>query len=251
VNFWRIKNSPDAKPVWTLARLTTISLYTVAGGIFAAGIFIIGEDVLRYINGLEARIAELGSWALVVFILLYIILGTFFVPDVVLGIVAGTTFGFTTGIVAATLGSLGGAVLQYGLARRLFRPVVEKFIVSRPALAGLQAAVRKQEFRLQLLIRLTPLNRTLTNYILGASGVGFTRFIAACVGFLPTLCLEVYFGYAGKQMVGMTGKSGHETLLHNIMLLTGLIAAIVAMVVISRMARQAVEAVAIPTHPLE
>jgi uncharacterized membrane protein len=85
--------------------------------------------------------------------------------------------------------------------------------------------------------------------MLGAAGVGFIRFIAACVGFMPILCLEVYFGYAGKQMAGMSGASGHTAALHDVMLFVGLAAAIIVMVIISRMARRAVEAAAATTPP--
>jgi uncharacterized membrane protein YdjX (TVP38/TMEM64 family) len=237
--------SSDEKSLWSLSRIATISLYIAVAGIIAVGVFVLGEDILQHFQSIEAWIKDSGPWALVIFVLLYAILGIFFVPDTVLGIAAGTMFGFTHGLFAAILGSLLGAAIQYALSRRLLRPTVERFISSKPALAALQVAVLKQEFRLQFLIRLTPLNRTLTNYMLGAAGVGFTRFIAACAGFLPILCLEVYFGYAGQQMVGETSQPGHAAVLHDVMLLAGLVVAIIVMVIISRMARRAIEEVAV------
>ncbi len=233
------------KTLWSLSRIATVSLYIIVAGCIAVGVFVLGEDIMHHVHGIEDWIKDSGPWALVIFILLYAVLGTFFVPDTILGIAAGSMFGFTHGLLAATLGSLAGAVLQYGLSRRLLRPTVEKVISTKPALAALQRAVLQQEFRLQLLIRLTPLNRTLTNFMLGATGVGFIRFIAACVGFLPTLCLEVYFGYAGKQMVGVTSQPGHAAALHDVVMIAGLVVAIIVMVIISRMARRAVEAVAV------
>lgn len=232
-----------AKRFWRRENIATIALYIVVGGIFAAGILVLGEEFVRHIDSLEAWIADLGPWALVAFILLYAVLGTLFVPDTVLGIIAGTTFGFSQGLLAALLGSLVGAVLQYALAHRLLRPTVEKIVAAKPTLAAIQNAVLQQEFRLQLLIRLTPLNRTLTNYMLGASGVGFARFVAACVGFLPTVCLEVYVGYAGKQMVGMATQPGNNVVLQDALLILGLLAAIIVTALISRLARRAVEEV--------
>ena len=236
----------DEKALWSLSRVATVCLYIAVALLVAIGVFILGEDLVRHFDEIEQWIRDLGPWALVIFVLLYAILGTFFVPDTVLGIAAGTVFGFSQGLLAATLGSLCGAILQFALARRLLRPTVAKFINTKPALVALQTAVQQQEFRLQLLIRLTPLNRTLTNYMLGAAGVGFFRFLAACIGFLPTLCLEVYFGYAGKQMVGVTTEPGHVAALHDALMVAGLVVAIVVMVLISRMARRAVEAVALP-----
>ena len=237
-------NSPitGRRSVWDLARFSTIFLYIVVTGLFAAGVIILGEDILQHIDTVEQWVTDMGPWALPVFVLLYAALCTIFVPDMVLGIIAGTTLGFTRGVIAATLGSLIGAALQYALSRRLLKSTVNRFLSSRPALAAIQVAVKKQEFRLQFLIRLTPLNRSLTNYTLGACDVGFLRFIVACVGFLPSLILEVYIGYTGKQMVEMASQPARTASPQEIVLIVGLAAAVVVMVVISRTARRAVEA---------
>lgn len=237
--------TPEQKRLWSWSRIATVSLYMLAAGVTAVGVFILGEDLLRHFDEIQAWIKASGPWAMVLFVLVYAGLATFFVPDTVLGIAAGTIFGFTHGLLAATLGSLLGAILQYALSRRLLRPQIKKLIGAKPALVALQAAVLQQEFRLQLLIRLTPLNRTLTNYMLGASGVGLLLFIVACVGFLPILCLEVYFGYAGKQMAGVATQPGHAAALHDVVMVAGVVVAIVVMGLISRMARRAVEAVAV------
>lgn len=239
-----ISEGSDGMSLWRLAGIVRIIFYAVVGGFLAICIFVLGEDVARHIDSIEAWVAGLGPWALVIFVLMYALLGTVFVPDMVLGMIAGTTFGFTRGLLAAFLGSLAGAILQYSLSRRLLRPAVEKVLTSRPSLVAILAAVRQQEFRLQFLIRLTPINRTLTNYILGASGVGILRFIAACIGFLPTLCLEVYIGYAGRQMIDMAGPTGRAAVVEDVLLVAGLTAAVIVLVVVTRMARRAVEVAA-------
>ena len=137
--------------------------------------------------------------------------------------------------------NLLAAALQFALARQLLKPFIDRLLAKRPALAATQAAVLKQELRLQLLIRLTPLNRAVTNYVLGAAGVRFTGFMAACVALLPSLFLEVYFGYAGKHLAKVAGASSHSTELHDVVLVAGLLVAIAVMVMVSRLARKAVE----------
>jgi uncharacterized membrane protein YdjX (TVP38/TMEM64 family) len=236
------EGAPAGRLFWGRARSTTISVYLITVGIFALAIFFLGDDIVHHIDSLESLVTSAGPWALILFILLYVILSTFFVPDMVFGIIAGTSFGFTKGLFALLIGSLCGAALQFALSRKLLKPGVEKFVLARPSLAAIQTAVRQQEFKLQFLIRLTPLNRTITNLMLGASGVGFVRFMAACVGLLPTLCLEVYIGYAGKKMVGIASHPGHADILQSATLIGGLVAAIIAMVAISRVARRSVEA---------
>jgi uncharacterized membrane protein YdjX (TVP38/TMEM64 family) len=231
-----------AKTPWARARVETIVSYVVAGGTLVAGILILGDEIGRHIDHLEAWIAGLGPWAPVVFMVLYAVLGSLFVPDVLLSIVAGASLGFTRGVAVAAAGIFGGAALQYALSRRLLKRGIDRFLASRPALAAIQVAVRQQELRLQLLIRLTPLNRALTSYMLGAVGVGFTRFAAACVALLPSLCLEVYFGYAGKHLAKIASRPEHLVFLHGAMLIAGLVVAIAVMVVVSSVARRAVEA---------
>jgi uncharacterized membrane protein YdjX (TVP38/TMEM64 family) len=139
------------------------------------------------------------------------------------------------------VGSLGGSTLQYVLGRRLFTRSVDSFLVSQPALAAVLTAVRQRPLRLQLLIRLTPLNSAVTSYALGAIGVGFSRFAVACLALLPSLSLEVYFGYAGKHLARMAGRPGRSLGLHDLMLMAGLVVAIATMIVVSMTARKALE----------
>jgi uncharacterized membrane protein YdjX (TVP38/TMEM64 family) len=230
--------------LWARARIETVLTSVVVGGALAAGILVLGDELGRHLDHLEAAIAGLGSWGLPVFVLLYAMLTSLFVPDLLLGIVAGASFGFTRGLAMAAAGTLGGASLQYALSRHLLKPTIDRFVLSRPALAAIQLAVRQEELRLQLLIRLTPLNRALTSYVLGAVGVGFGRFAAACVALLPSLCLEVSLGCAGRHLARIAGRPAHTVFLHDILLFAGLVVAVVVMVVVSRTARRAVEAAA-------
>jgi uncharacterized membrane protein YdjX (TVP38/TMEM64 family) len=246
-----VSGTPRATALWARARVETVLSYAVAGGALVAGILILGDEIGRHIDHLEAWVTGLEPWAPMVFVVLYAVLSSLFVPDVLLGIVAGASFGFARGVTAVAAGSLAGATLQYALSRHLLKQRIDRFVLSRPALVAIRVAVRQQELRLQLLIRLTPLNRALTSYVLGAVGVGFTRFAAACVALLPSLCLEVYFGYAGKHLARIAGREEHTVVLRDVMLVAGLVVAAVAMVVVSRKARRAVEAAAeaIPRSP--
>lgn len=232
----------NAKIFWREGRLETIATYALAAALVIIAVVVLGENVTHRIGEFERWIGSLGSWALVIAVLLYALCSTVFVPDTLLGIVAGATFGFTQGLLVAACGSLVGAALQYGLSRRLLKPRIDRALASRPSLTIIQTAVRQQELKLQLLIRLTPLNRALTSYILGAAGVSFTRFMVACIALAPHLCLEVYFGFAGKHLAKTTSASAHAALLHDAELIVGLAVAITVMLMVSHTARKAVDA---------
>ncbi len=241
---------PELSTLWRRARVETALPYAVAAATLAGGVILLGHEIGRHIEGLEEWIAGVGSWGVAVFVVLYALLSSVFVPDILFGIVAGASFGFFLGLGATAAGSLAGAALQYALSRRLLQPAITRFLASKPALAAIQVAVRQQELWLQFLIRLTPLNRALTSYTLGAAGVGFTRFVVACIGLLPSLCLEVYVGYAGKHLARMTSRPEHTIVLHDVVVIGGLGVAIAVMVLISRTARRAVEvaAASVPSH---
>ncbi len=232
---------PSGRALWNQARLETVLSYALGGAAILAAALILGDEIGRHIDRLEAWIDGLGAAAPLVFILADGVLSSLLVPETLLGIVAGASFGFLRGLAAVVIGNFGGTILQYALGHRLFKPAVDRFVASRPALAAIQSAVRRQPLRLQILIRLTPLNRAMTSYVLGAGGVGFSRFAAACLALLPYLALEVYFGAAGKHLVRLRQPKS-AFVVHDVVLIAGLVASIVAMTFVSRAARRAVEA---------
>lgn len=226
--------------LWRKARGRTTLVYIASSLALLVAILTLGDEVWRHIDALESRVETLGPWAYVVFILVYIILSSVFFPDTILGIVAGTMFGFPQALATVIFGSVTAAVLQYGLSLRLLKPAINKVVQANSRLSAIQAAVLGQELRLQWLIRLTPLNRALISYMLGAAGVRLSRFVLACTAILPNLTLEVYFGYAGRHLAS-AGQPQHVGFLHDVIMIAGFVAAVIVMIVISRTARRAIE----------
>ncbi|MGB5606100.1 MAG: hypothetical protein WBN51_06230, partial [Gammaproteobacteria bacterium] len=71
-------------------------------------------------------------------------------PDTLLCIVAGGLFGMRWGAAAVVTGSLLAAAIQFAFAQQLLRSRIQR------TLAAIQRAVSRDEFRLQLLLRLMP-----------------------------------------------------------------------------------------------
>jgi uncharacterized membrane protein YdjX (TVP38/TMEM64 family) len=228
--------------LWAASTAQAVLPYVVTGLALVAAVLILGEDVGHHIRRMEGRIEGLGPAAIFAFALLYAVASSIFVPDTLLGIVAGASFGFTRGLAAAAMGSVVGAMLQFAISRYFARPAIRRMVATRPTLLRIQSAVLTRELKLQCLIRLTPLNRALTSYALGAAGVSFGKFLLSLVALLPTLCLEVYFGYAGKHLAKVTSGAVHPMLLHDVTLAAGLVVAATVMVIVSREARRAVQA---------
>lgn len=229
---------------WTRERAAVLLPYVMSAIGIAVIAYFAGEAVHRHLRDFDQWIESLGPRALFVFILLYAVLSTVFVPDLLLGIAAGASFGFTHGVVVVLIGSLLGSMAQFGLAHRLLKQPIERLVANRPAMANILRAIKHEELKLQLLIRLTPLNRAFTSYMLGAVGVDFNRFMVACIALLPSLAMEVYTGVAGKHFAAMTGRTSHQIAMHDIVMVISLLTALAVIASISRIAKRALDAAA-------
>jgi uncharacterized membrane protein YdjX (TVP38/TMEM64 family) len=109
-------------------------------------------------------------------------------------------------------------------------------------LVSIQRAVRRQEFRLQFLLRLTPVSPAVLSYMLGVSGVKFVGFLIACIAHFPMFFIEVYFGYAGKHIARMAGRSDVVLMTYDVILFAGFISVVIVVLLVSRMARRTIEA---------
>jgi uncharacterized membrane protein YdjX (TVP38/TMEM64 family) len=210
------------------------------GVLLVLAIVTLGREITHHIDAIEAWIANLGPWGVLAFIALFVVATSLLIPDTLLCVIAGVLFGIPWGVAAVVAGSLLGASLQYALSRRLLRARIERMLEARPSLPAIQRAVRHDEFRLQVLLRLTPLNPATISYLLGTAGVRFSGFLVACLALVPALFIEVYFGHAGKHMATAAGDGARTSTVHDVAVIVGVGIGILVLVVVSRMARTAI-----------
>jgi uncharacterized membrane protein YdjX (TVP38/TMEM64 family) len=211
------------------------------GVLLLVAIVSLGREIDHHLDAIEAWIEGISPWGVVVFIGLFAVLTSLLVPDTLLAIIGGALFGLGGGTLAAMVGALAAASMQHFLARHLLRDRIKRALSARPSLLAIQRAVRRQEIRLQVLLRLTPLNPAAISYMLGAAGVRFRGFLIACLALVPGLFLEVYFGHAGAHLARMAGRDERSIVMHDAVMVGGLLVCVVVMVVIARTARKAVQ----------
>jgi uncharacterized membrane protein YdjX (TVP38/TMEM64 family) len=198
-----------------------------------------GHQLELRLDAIEARVAGLGPWAIPSFVALFVLATSFLIPDTLLCLVAGAAFGLGWGTVAVAVGSVLGNALQYVLGHWMLRARFEREIQARPALATIRRAVRRDELRLQALLRLTPISPALTSYVLGSAGVRFGGFMAACGGLAFNLCVAVYLGHAGRGMVRAADEGVEGRHLRILVLALGALACVAVVVWVSTLARRA------------
>ena len=192
---WKLVRTPRGLAWLALGIALTVALATGA------------VEVEHRLKALEAWIAHLGPYAIVVFVAAYALLTTLLVPDTPLRLAAGALFGFGGGVAAASAGVLIGSFAQFALGRRL-GPRVTRLVDRRPTLSALRLAVLQEGVRLQLLVRLTPVNHAIVTYAFAAAGVRLVPFLLALPGLLPSIVIEVLAGYAGRHAVRLAGGDG-------------------------------------------
>ena len=215
-------------------------LYLAAVLLLIVAIVFLGRDLEHHINAIESWIMMLGPWGVVAFVLLFALTASLMLPDTVLCIIAGALFGLGWGTATVLAGSMLAVTMQYALSRRLLRARIQRMLAARPSLVAIQRAISRDEFRLQVFLRLTPLNPATISYLLGAVGVRFSGFLIACLALTPNLVIEVYFGHVGKHVARLAGSDKQMVHLHDLAIIGGLAVCIAVMVFVSRMARKAV-----------
>jgi len=214
--------------------------YLTVGLLLIVAIVGAGREIEHHINAIESWITKLGPWGVLAFVGLFALTTSFLLPDTVLCIIAGALFGMFWGVAAVLAGSVLAGAMQFALSHKLLRARIQRTLAARPSLAAIQRAVSRDEFRLQVLLRLTPLNPATISYLLGAAGVRFSGFMIAFLALTPNLVIEVYFGHVGKHAARLAGSNARTAHLHDLAIIGGFVVCVAVMVLVSRMARRAV-----------
>lgn len=140
------------------------------------------------------------------FIILYTLSCVLFLPGSVLSFGAGAVYGFWSGTLLVSLGSVAGALANFVSTRYLLRGwMARKFSRSRKFQA-LDHAAAMDGWKLVILTRLSPiLPHSLVSCAFGLSRIALLRYLlASWIGFLP---ISAAYSYGGA-VIGRAAKGG-------------------------------------------
>ena len=210
--------------------------------------------VKDYLAGLLDGIDTLGPWGPVVLAAAYAVACVLFVPGSILTLGAGFLFGVVYGSVAVSVGSVLGATAAFLVGRTFLRGWIEGRIAAYPRFQAIDRAVGRQGFKIVLLTRLSPVFPfNLLNYAFGLTKVPLGHYVlASWIGMLPGTVMYVYLGSALKSLADVAAGAPEGGTPQTVFFVVGLVMTIVATVVITRVARRALdEAVASHRTPAE
>ena len=165
------------------------------------------------------------------------------VPSVAPNFAAGALFGVLQGLPLTLLGAGLGAVSAFGLGRTFARASVERRFGSDPRFEVLSRLAQERGWKIVALARLTPIFPfSIGNYAFGLTSIRARDYLfASMLGTIPSNAVYVYLGAAAGE-VAAGGASGSErTPAEWALLGAGLVATVVLMFFLRRLANEALE----------
>ena len=194
-------------------------------------------------------VRALGAWGPPLLGAVYILATILFLPAFPLTIGAGFLFGVVVATITVSLCSTLGASAAFLLGRTLAREWVQERVARSPKFRALDEAIRRQGFKIVLLVRLSPaFPYNLLNYALGLTQVSFRDFfLASWIGMLPATVMYCYIGSTLKSLADLAAGKIESGVAQQVLFGIGLAATLAVTIFVTRLARQALrEAVPLP-----
>lgn len=224
-------------------------MYRVIVGVVLVVVLAVGAFMLpveAYLSRFLTWVQTVGPWGALILGAGYIPAALLFVPGSLLTLGAGFVFGVGVGTVAVSIGSTLGAAVAFLVGRTFARRAIEAKVAGNPRFHALDQAVKREGFKIVLLMRLSPVFPfNLLNYAFGLTQVSFRDYVlASWIGMLPGTLMYVYLGSAAQNLAALsTGQAAGGAGRHMLFGL-GLLATVAVTVFITRLARRTLDALA-------
>ncbi len=228
------------KYLYGQAHWKTIACWLSLGLVLLVIVVWFGREMVDEIENAESWIESHGALGWAVFVVLVVVFISVFVPLAIPAIAAGAMFGYAGGVALTFVAAVLAAVIEYLAAQHLFRTKIEAMLDRHPKLRAIQQAINHQGPRLQILLRMGPVSAATVSYVLGATGSRFSTFLIATVGLLPSVLVNVYFGYAASHVTKSAGNADGHSTLQLIGTIVGLVVCTAVMISITRIATRAI-----------
>jgi uncharacterized membrane protein YdjX (TVP38/TMEM64 family) len=158
------------------------------------------KDPTSVLESAVDQVQAMGPAGAVYFGLMYTIAEVLAIPAVPLTASAGYLFGVSRGTAIVLMSASVAAAISFIIGRTILRSYVVKILEDYPDFQKLDRAIEKEGFKLMVLLRMSPVFPfALSNYLYGASSVGFWPFFwGTIIGFAPGTIAYVYSGQVGK-----------------------------------------------------
>ncbi|BCG63528.1 MAG: hypothetical protein methR_P1247 [Methyloprofundus sp.] len=181
-------------------------------------IYIVAHVFKLYLPELEKQIQNLGAFAFIGFILLFVLATPFFISVDTLCFAAGLLFPLFPGIFYVAIATYIAAAVIFIMGRYFFREKVELLMRGHSQFAKLDSILAHNDLKIMFLLRLLPLPFALLSYAFSITHVKFKPYLIATSGILIYNTALVYFGYASKHVITAINSGTSTGVSHDVML---------------------------------
>jgi len=198
---------------------------------------------MDWLAPLVLKVGDVGPWAPVLFVALYVGAAVTIAPAFFLTVAGGAVFGIWRGSLLVLVGASLGASVVYAIAAPFADARWMRRVTRDQRVAAVKEAVGGGGVRIMLLLRLSPLiPYSILNYALALSGVRYADFVVALVGMIPAIVLYTYYGKVVGDVAALAaGVSPPRGTEYYLLLAVGLVAMAVSTAMITKAARREIE----------
>ncbi|HEY8220238.1 MAG TPA: VTT domain-containing protein [Methylobacter sp.] len=208
---------------------------------FVGVVLLIGHELKLYLPDLEVRIQDMGAFAPLGFITLFVALTPFFISADALCFAAGLLFPIGAGVFYIIIATYLASAVIFFLGRYLLRDRVLKHLAEHKRFSELNEVIKGNEFKLMFLLRLTPLPFAMLSYAFSVTQVRLRPYLIATSGILIYNISLVYFGYTAKHLSGLISEAPSQSTVSYPLLTVGLMISLVVLIYVAKIAGKAVK----------
>ena len=200
------------------------------------------EHLVQFLEHLQQSIQDMHGLGILAFAGIFVLAQMIMVPVAPLGMAFGLFFGFTQGSLGLMLGCALGASINFLISRHLARAAVTRWLGGNEKFRMIDSAVAREGWKIIALLRFVPIPFGLANYCYGLTPVRFWPYLAAtCTAIIPANSLFVWMGstFHGS-LSSLVGKGRQHHPLEYVFLGVGVIAAVLVLRYVAKVARNAV-----------
>lgn len=153
-----------------------------------------------WFGGFLDWVQNLGPWAPVVFVVVYIVSVVFLLPGWIMTVGAGLTFGIVEGAVLVSISATTAATVAFLIGRHLARDRVERYAENHAAFRAIDDAIGAKGWKILIFLRMSPaIPWNISNYLYGLTKLRLHHYIiGTLIGMQPGNLLLLYLGAAGR-----------------------------------------------------
>ena len=217
-----------------LQRIIVISTIIIA-------LIVIGYWLEQHVATIEAWLADMGHWAGVGFIILFVVLTPFLFSVDVLCVIAGALFTLSSAIAYVLIATMLATAVIFYIGRHIAKDKVQMLLKKHPKLTMYERLIEENGINIMFLLRLLPLPFALMSYLFSITRVQFLPYCLATTGIFLYNSAIVYFGYIAMHMSKKLSQGADYTGPHNIMLVGGILGVILLLFIIAKIAHSQIE----------